>query len=312
TSRLAWGTFMRTPLYPPLLGREPCLDAEVAHVHGPSPWFDLALLTARRRWRRTVLTVHNSFPQSTRLQRWLGRPGRALLRKTVERSDLVIGPHRGFVEELYGLLRLPTPSDRLRLVPPGVDHERFRPTGRAREYDLVLFVAHVRPEKGLHVLVESMRRLPHLRLEVLYGVSYERSYFEAVRAHAVRSLGGRVRFVEAPTESEMLEAYNRAACVAVPSTRLESWNLVLLEAAACGAACVRSDLPGLAWADFALPAAAGDAGDLAAQIERALAERPALEGKSRDAASQYTWDRTHRESLAACEYALRHGPAVRE
>ena len=65
-----------------------------------------------------------------------------------------------------------------------------------------------------------------------------------------RLLGDRVKFVLSPDRPTLIDAYNRASCVVVPSLGLESWNLVLLEAAACGTACVRTELPGLAWAEF--------------------------------------------------------------
>lgn len=306
SARRAWGTFLRTPVYPPFLGDAPCLAADVAHIHGPSPWFDLALLWARRRWRRTVLTIHNTFPDSTRLQRLLGRPGKAMLMQTVARSDIVIGPHWRFLEELMGASRIHTLARKLRIVPPGVDHGRFRPLGLSRDPERVLFVAHIRPEKGLHVLIEAMRRLPHLRLDVLGSVSYEHRYFEAVRSHAHRCLGDRIRFVINPDSDTLLEAYNRVACVVVPSVGLESWNLVLMEAAACGAACVRTDLPGLAWAEFARTTPAGDAAELAKGIAKAVAQREELGAKARDAATQFSWQRTHQESLAAYQAALDH------
>jgi pimeloyl-ACP methyl ester carboxylesterase len=43
-SRGSWGTTARTPLYPPVIGDLRRLSPDITHVHGPSPWFDLALL----------------------------------------------------------------------------------------------------------------------------------------------------------------------------------------------------------------------------------------------------------------------------
>ena len=48
-TRRAWGTFLRTPVYPPLLSDISRLDADVIHIHGPSPWFDFALMAGRPR-----------------------------------------------------------------------------------------------------------------------------------------------------------------------------------------------------------------------------------------------------------------------
>jgi phosphatidylinositol alpha-mannosyltransferase len=168
-----------------------------------------------------------------------------------------------------------------------------------------VFVAHVRPEKGLHVLVDALEMLPDVRLEVFATVSYERGYFDRLRVGAAARLGDRVRFVVDPTREQLVDAYNRAGCVVVPSLGLESWNLVLLEAAACGAACVRTDLPGLGWADFAVEVAAGAPVALARGIQSALSNHVELGERATDAARRYSWDRTHQETLAAYHMAVR-------
>jgi glycosyltransferase involved in cell wall biosynthesis len=303
-ARRAWGAFLRTPLYPPFFGDMGPGAADVAHFHGPSPWFDLALLAARPRWRRTVLTIHNTFPDGSPLQRWFGHLGKALFRKTIDRADIVIAPHERFLAAMMGQPQMNAIAHKVRIVPPGVNHGRFRPLDLPRDPASVLFVAHIRPEKGLHVLIDAMRRLPHLRLDVLGSVSYEHGYYEAMRAHAHAALGDRVRFVIDPSPDTLVDAYSRAACVVVPSLGLESWNLVLLEAATCGAACVRTDLPGLAWADFALTAPANNAHELSITIEQAIAQRAELGASARYAATQFSWSRTHRESFAAYQSAL--------
>ena len=298
-SRKSWGVFQRTPIYPGLVADVRRLEADVLHLHGPSPWFEAALRLARPLQARLVLTLHNTFPQTTMAQRLLGRVGRRLLHSTVHSADVVIAPHSEFLHDLVPEPLLRRSEGRVHFLPPGVDRNHFRPLGVARDEKLVVFVAHLRPEKGLHVLVEAMSMLPDLRLDVLATVSYEDSYYRKVRRQAEALLGPRVRFVLSPGPKALLQAYNRAACVVVPSLGLESWNLVLSEAAACGAACVRSDLPGLAWADFALTAPPNDPRLIARAIERAIAQREELGVQAKRAVNGYTWERTSRETLAA-------------
>jgi glycosyltransferase involved in cell wall biosynthesis len=304
-TKRAWGTFLRTPIYPPLLSDIRHLDADIVHVHGPSPWFDAALLASRPRDACIVLTLHNTFPRTTLAQRWLGRIGQTALHRTIARSKIVIAPHLDFARELIGAATVQGLGDRLRIVPPGVDHTTFRPIGVPRDPNLVIFVAHVRPEKGLHVLVEAVRDLPGIRLEVLATVSYELSYFRRVRRTAQAQLGDRVRFIIDPDPATLVDAYRRAGCVVVPSLGLESWNLVLLEAAACGAPCVRTDLPGMSWADFAVVVPANSPSQLADGIRLALTQVTELGGRASDAARRYSWDRTHQETLAAYRLAGR-------
>ncbi len=197
-SRKSWGVFQRTPIYPGLVADIRRLDADVVHLHGPSPWFEAALRLARLLRARLVLTLHNTFPQTTVAQRWLGRVGQKLLHSTVKNADAVIAPHSEFLHDLVPEPVLRRSEGRVHYLPPGVDRDRYRPLDLARDDKLVLFVAHLRPEKGLHVLVEAMSMLPGLRLDVLATVSYEDRYYRKVRGQAEALLGPRVRFVLSP------------------------------------------------------------------------------------------------------------------
>jgi glycosyltransferase involved in cell wall biosynthesis len=310
------------------------IEADVLHLHSPSPTLEAALLLVSRsrgfptsagpgQAPRLVVTVHNDLPRTTGLQRALGAIEERLLARVLRRADAVIMPHDAFARDAgprFGLTErhfsaLPLPVNgrltnsgavegaggwgSLHIVPPGVDHTRFRDLHLERDPNTVLFVGHVRPEKGLHVLVEAMGHLPQRRLEVVAAVSYESKYYEGVKRRAASLLGGRAVFRENLTPEELAEAYNRACVVVAPSLGLESWNLVLLEAAATGAACVRTDLPGMRWADFAVEAPAGDARALANAIEDAIVCREELGCKGKQRAHEYSWDRTCRETLAA-------------
>ena len=320
--RRASVVWQRTPVHPMLVNDLRRLEADVVHLHSPSPTLEMALLLAHGRrgfpasatggagGKRLVVTVHNDLPRTTRLQRALGTVEQRVLSRVLRRANAVIMAHEAFAEDVtphFGaLLPLSVNGEGvgggvspLRLVPPGVDHTQFRDLGLERDPDTVLFVGHVRPEKGLHVLVEAMAQLPRRRLEVIAAVSYESKYYDSVKHRAVSLLGDRVRFRENVAPDGINDAYNRAGVVVAPSLGLESWNLVLLEAAATGAACVRTDLPGLRWAEFAVEATAGDAASLASAIEDAIARRKELGCWGKQRAHEYSWERTCRETLAA-------------
>ena len=291
--------WQRTPVHPLLPKDLRNIEADIVHLHSHSPTLEAALLIAQPKAPRLVVTVHNDLPQTTRLFRALGGLEHNILARVLRRADAVIMPHEAFAADVGRRFRLEPGNSRLRIVPPGVDHTRFRDLGLERDSDTVLFVGHVRPEKGLHVLVEAMAHLPPRRLEVVAAVSYESKYYEGVKRLAASLLGERAVFRENLTPDQLAQAYNRAGVVVAPSLGLESWNLVLLEAAATGAACVRTDLPGLRWADFAVEAPAGDAKALADAIETAIAHRNELGCKGKERAHEYSWDRTGRETLAA-------------
>lgn len=154
--------------------------------------------------------------------------------------------------ELYG-----APADRIEMVPPGVDHAFFSPGDRngARQAlglddrPTLLFVGRIQPLKGLTVAVRALAELRdrRARLVVVGGASGTEGPVELARVRDLidgLGLAGRVRFVE-PMPHHQLSTYYRAADVVVVPSRSESFGLVALEAAACGAPVVASDVGGL-------------------------------------------------------------------
>lgn len=159
------------------------------------------------------------------------------------------------ISDLY-----PADPSRIRIVAPGVDHAFFGPgdRGQARralgmpdEGPLLLFVGRIQPLKGLAVAVRTLSALlpdhTDAHLVVVGGPSGPQGDAEVDRIHAlVERLGlvERVRFVP-PRPHELLSTYYRAADVCLVPSRSESFGLVALEAAACGAPVVASDVGGL-------------------------------------------------------------------
>jgi glycosyltransferase involved in cell wall biosynthesis len=103
----------------------------------------------------------------------------------------------------------------------------------------------IRPNKGLHVLLRAMERLPGCTLTVA-GCPEEAGYFGRVRELAAELPEGRVewvpRFVD---ESEIAGFFDRSHLVVLPYTEFPSQSGVLHQAAAHGRPVVASDVGGL-------------------------------------------------------------------
>jgi D-inositol-3-phosphate glycosyltransferase len=167
----------------------------------------------------------------------------------VERRQLV---------EMYG-----ADPEKVLIVPPGVDLERFTPATRERRLaaraalgiapDAVVlaFVGRIQPLKAPDVLVraaaEMVARDPGLadRLVVLVvgGASGGGLAGLAELAGAL-GVGRQVRFLPAVPAVELAGVYRAADVVAVPSHN-ESFGLVALEAQACGTPVVAAAVGGL-------------------------------------------------------------------
>jgi len=226
---------------------------------------------------------HEFYPQ------FFSRPERAYRRMvygwTARRSRLVIAISEHVKDTLVE--RLGVAPERVRVIYLAVDHERFRPDGRARE-PFLLYPANRWPHKNHERLFEAFallrRERPGLRL-VLTGAGHERKPLpNGVEAR------GRV------SDEELAELYRAAAALVFPSL-YEGFGQPPIEAMACGCPVAASNTT-------ALPEVCGDAAHLfdptsAEEIASAvsnLLDRPdQLVERGLERAAQFTWDECARK-----------------
>lgn len=173
------------------------------------------------------------------------------------------------IEKTFGV-----PADHIRLVPCGIDTERFRPDGRRAEPPRVVCVARLKPVKNLELLLEACAILRGRGVEfrcALVGDGPCRDELEAMRARL--GLGEVLELVGAAEQAGVLAWWRRAA-VAVLTSKSEGMPVSLMEAAACGVPAVATAVGGVPElvedGVTGLLAPAGDAGALAAALERLL------------------------------------------
>ena len=179
----------------------------------------------------------------------------------IDDADRILAPTPTEAAQLVGLYG--ADPRRVRLVPPGVDHELFVPGDRAAARDrlhlsgrrVALYVGRLQPHKGpdvaIRTLAEAVARDPdvaeHLMLAIVGGPSGEEKGAEVARllelASALR-VGDRVALFPPQPQAELVDFYTAADVVLVPS-RSESFGLVALEAQACGTPVVAADVGGL-------------------------------------------------------------------
>jgi glycosyltransferase involved in cell wall biosynthesis len=208
------------------------------------------------------------------------------------------------------------------VAPHGVDHARFFPGGDGAD-DSVLtahgitapyvgFAGTIEPRKDVPGLVAAFARVaprhPDLCLVLAGGDGWGAT--EAGAAIAASGLAARVICTGDVPDAVIPALYRRAAVVAYPSFE-EGFGLPALEALACGAPLVTTTGSAIAEVvgDAALLVAPGDAGALAAAIERALdpAEAARLRAAGPARAANFTWEASVAAHLDAYERAVRAG-----
>jgi D-inositol-3-phosphate glycosyltransferase len=182
-------------------------------------------------------------------------------RQVVEAADRLVSSTEEEVRELvelYGASR-----DRVAIVPPGVDLEKFSPAdpvaarrrlGLPPDCVLLLFAGRLQPLKAPDLLLRAAARLrqdsPQLRDRLAVAVVGGASGSGVDYPDRLRRLAGclgiadAVRFVP-PVPPQHLADWYRAATVCVVPSYNESFGLVAIEAQACGTPVVAAAVGGL-------------------------------------------------------------------
>jgi glycosyltransferase involved in cell wall biosynthesis len=155
----------------------------------------------------------------------------------------------------------PGVGDKVRVLGYPVDSTVFTsrdaPSGAGRDASIV-YVGRVHPEKGLHLLVKSFRRVaehvPRARLEIVGPIAESQGGGGAVYKRKLEMLARdlSVSFRDPLSdERELARVYLGASCFCYPSLaeRGEAFGRAVLEAMACGVPCIVSRLE--CFSDFA-------------------------------------------------------------
>lgn len=243
-------------------------------------------------------------------------PARLLVeRRAIRAADRILAPTSTEATHLVDLYA--ADPGRIRVVPPGVDGDAFRPRPRdeaLRRLGLegrrvVLFLGRLQPLKGpdvaIRAMAEAWRRDPEAMSDAALVVvggpsgSRGRQFVEELRRLAsAEGIADRVVFIEPRPHGELPGVYSAAVALLMPS-RSESFGLAALEAEACGVPVVAADVGGLRHAvahgasGFLVPGHAPAAyADRILQIFRNpdLAERLGTAARAR--AGRFTWEET--------------------
>lgn len=243
------------------------------------------------------------------------------IRGAIRRAARVIVPSEATRRDLTE--RMGADPARLRVVPlaprvgfaPTTDRIELRRT-LARfgiDRNFILFAGAIEPRKNVAALARAFGASEAFRngryLLVLAGPRGWKT--EEIDAALARIPPDRLRLTGYVTDAELTALYTACRLFVYPSL-YEGFGLPVLEAMACGAPVVTSNvssLPEVA-GDAALLVDPRDAGALAEAIDRVLADdalRGDLRARGQARARHFHWDRTARLTLAVYEEAAREG-----
>lgn len=181
---------------------------------------------------------------------------------------------------------------RLSIVPNGIDTDAFTPPATSFPGGglRLLFVGRLADErKGWSVMLDAYRLLRDRGVDASLDVVGDASGAVVPALPGLRAHGALPR-------AALIDAYRACDLFVAPSTRQESFGIVLLEAMATGRPIVCSDIRGYrevappAGTTFVPPASASALADAIAALAPEEARRAAMGGHNRRAVLRYRWD----------------------
>jgi len=170
-------------------------------------------------------------------------------RRCLSRAERII-VHTDFVLGQVEAL-LPSASAKVRIVPAGLDIERFSPGDGAiarkqlavpEDAHLIVSVRRLVRRMGIDVLIRAAGLLASRGVRFVVaigGVGGEREALERIRAE--QGLDEQVRFLGRVPDDQLPDLLRAADLVVVPSRSMEGFGMSTVEALACGTPVVATD-----------------------------------------------------------------------
>jgi alpha-1,3-rhamnosyl/mannosyltransferase len=253
---------------------------------------------------KRVVTIHDLIPLMFRDHAPQAKKAKffpiykRLMHEVGARADLIVTVSESTKKDIVREMKVA--EEKIVVTPEGVGPE-YHPSATRHPTPgtpHILYVGRRDPYKNLPLLIEALaivsKKVPTARLRII-GPADDR-YPEAPALAKMMGLNDKIDWIGYVTPGQLIEEYRGASVFALPS-RYEGFGLTVLEAMACGAPVVCSNvssLPEVA-GDAALLVPPGDLPALADAIARVLTDprlAAALAEKSVAQAARFTWKKT--------------------
>ncbi|MHA7303554.1 glycosyltransferase family 4 protein [Pseudarthrobacter sp. MDT1-22] len=251
----------------------------------------------RKLWNSSPMLVHFQGPWADESAVAGEKDAKVLLKRAFERlryrnaSAYVV-----LSEEFKGILvdNYSVDAEKVTVIPPGVDLERFSVGRGASSSPNVLCVRRLERRMGIHILLDAwvqvQAAIPEARLTVVGTGSEEAALRKQSEA---LGLAGSVDFRGRLSDGALAGLYQEAMLTVVPTVSLEGFGLIALESLATGTPPIVTNCGGLpdavAGFDPSLVVESGNREQLADRIISAVGGRRPSAADCRRHAESFAW-----------------------
>jgi glycosyltransferase involved in cell wall biosynthesis len=248
-----------------LAGAADAIKADVYEAHTVSGYGFLKTLKKRNTKKPFIQTVHgvlaDEYVQSfqggsptfrTKLANLIMWQLSRLEQESVKNATLTVTISKYSFEKIVQFYD--AEKTKIRIVPNGVDTQRFRPTKECKKIKhqigidnnlCVLFVGRLIPRKGLPFLIEAAKEIIKEFSQTMFVIAGDGPLKNNLLAHLERiNLSGNFAFLGDVNEKVLPALYNCADVFALPSIQ-EGQGIALLEAQATGKPVVAFNVGGV-------------------------------------------------------------------
>lgn len=249
-----------------------------------------------------IKTVLNSY----HLGHLLGHTGRKdlitklqlnLVKRKLKKFDRIIAISQSTYKDL---LSLGIKEEKLKLIYPGIDFEKFKPKKFKNKKFTIIYPARISREKGQHIAIEAITKIPIETLKnmelIIAGFVSDKEYLNELKRLA---FSWPVKF-ELNVKS-IIEYYQKADLIIFPTLMYEGFGFTAAEALACEKPLIASDFPSIREivGKNGLLIKPGSSDDLSSSIEilyenKILRNMLAKKGR-KDVLKRFNWEKSFKE-----------------
>lgn len=236
-----------TPSLPFAFSKE---DYDIIHTHIPTPWSaDWSNIFSKLKRKPLVVTYHNDIIGNGFADYIARFYNSTALKLLLNQADRIIITQPNY---LNSSLYLEDYSDKVEVIPNGVDVEKFRPINVAKEKNTLFFLSlldEFHQYKGLDYLLKALIKVKREILDIKLIVGGKGVLLDHYTNLANEyGLKDNVEFHGFIPDEKIVEYYNKCSVFVLPSisSKQEGFGIVVLEALACETPVISTEIVGAA------------------------------------------------------------------